>query len=205
VKHVTDLLKIAQSGLEHQPFDWFATSEFLEAEFASALAETFPSGNFLHSKTMEASFYFRNFITNSTLEPSAHTLSPTWTQLGEYFVSSEYAHAISQLTGLNLEGARVDAALCEYYADSYAKPHTDREMRLVTQLVYFNELWLPNWGGRFLILGSDSLADVVRAFLPVLNTSVVFVRAPNSWHAVESIKSGIDVTRRSLLLHFSRP
>jgi SM-20-related protein len=76
-------------------------------------------------------------------------------------------------------------------------------MRVVTQVVYLNREWDSAWGGSLRLLRSDRMEDVAAEVIPAFNSSVVFRRAQNSWHAVAPLATGVDRSRRSLLLQLT--
>jgi hypothetical protein len=47
------------------------------------------------------------------------------------------------------------------------------------------------------------MEDVAAEVIPAFNSSVVFRRAQNSWHAVAPLATGVDRSRRSLLLQLT--
>ena len=62
------------------------------------------------------------------------------------------------LAGLRATGLRIDASLCRYPPGCSLLPHTDRPIRVATQVAYFNQEWRREWGGMLRILRSSDLA-----------------------------------------------
>jgi SM-20-related protein len=186
-----------------KPFPWFFTETFFAARAALQLSRSFPETGLECTTARGSQFSARSLVTRSQLDPSAGSLPATWVELANIITSIEYRQAIESLTKRALSGLHVYATLCRYSPVSYNNPHTDRDIRVISQLIYFNEFWLPEWGGDLLLLNSADCCDIAKRVSPLLNSSLIFIRSASSWHAVAPIKKGVEAERRSLLLHFS--
>jgi SM-20-related protein len=198
-----DLESLSASSMCEKPFPWFLTKALFDADVARELCHSFPTTGLECTMARGSNFWARNLVTRGQTDPSARSLSEVWHQLANLLTSTEYREAIESLTKRRLSGLSVYATLCKYSPASHNMPHTDRDIRVISQLIYFNELWLPDWGGDLLLLNSDDPEDIANRVHPELNSSVIFVRSANSWHAVDPITIGVEAERRSLLLHFS--
>ncbi|WP_344092713.1 2OG-Fe(II) oxygenase [Microbacterium deminutum] len=147
----------------------------------------------------------RSLVVDSQVVTSAGELSEAWQDLGQLIVSPAYRARLGSVVDRDLDGLRLDASLCRYPPGCSLIPHTDREQRDTTHVVYLNREWRREWGGMLRILRSDDLEDVIEEVLPTLPTSVVMVRSDRSWHAVTPVASGVTAERLSLLVHASRP
>jgi SM-20-related protein len=195
----------AGATVNHEPFTWTEIEEFLPRADAEQLAYEFPEDGFRVAGSSAKLFHVRSLIVDNQLATSTTSLSSAWQALGRLLISPAYAEWVGALVGKDLTGLRVDASLCLYPPGCWLAPHTDRPMRVTTQIVYFNEEWRPEWGGMFRVLRSENMEDVAAEVLPVLHTSVVMLRADNSWHAVSPVADGVTKVRRSLLMHTSDP
>jgi Rps23 Pro-64 3,4-dihydroxylase Tpa1-like proline 4-hydroxylase len=183
---------------------------FFTCEFASALAKSFPQEGFKFASYGGDSqgFYYRHLISNGVIHNSVLELEPSWKILAKLLASQEYARGLAELVGLrNVRGLKVDCALAVYNSGCWLKPHTDREHRILTQVIYLNDGWDPKFGGFLRLLNSERLDDVAEEVVPTLNTSVIFRRSDRSWHAVMPVhpEQGSDrkLIRRSVLFHLS--
>lgn len=198
-----ELESLAASSMYEKPFPWFLTKTLFTDDAARSLCHSFPETAFERTQAHGSSFWARALVTRSQIDPSARSLPAVWYILAGLLSSVEYRHAMESLTKCRLDGLSVYATLCKYSPKSYNMPHTDRDIRVISQLIYFNDLWLPEWGGELLLLNSEDSRDVAYRITPELNSSVIFVRSARSWHAVDPIRIGVEAERRSLLLHFS--
>jgi SM-20-related protein len=195
---------IARANVHSRPFSWCVIDDFLPSGVGHILSEEFPEAKFRLASDggEDYSFLFRQLIRDGKIvEPS--DLSSHWTEFARLLCSAEYRSAMSTLFSLSLDETNVVAGFALYPPGSGLRPHTDRPVRIVTQVVYFNESWESGWGGTLQLLRSSNPSDVAMEFDPKLGRSVLLVRSEHSWHAVRRVRRGIEEVRRSVLLHFT--
>ncbi len=195
----------APRRVQHAPFTWAVLEDFFTRQRTDALASSFPSQGFRPAGISSKLFYVRSLVVDSRVVTSAAELPEVWQDLGRLIVSPAYRDRLAGVVDRDLDGLRLDASLCRYPPGCSLMPHTDRELRDTTHVVYLNREWQPEWGGMLRILRSDNLDDVIEEVLPTLPTSVVMVRSDCSWHAVTAVAEGVTAERLSLLVHASRP
>jgi 2OG-Fe(II) oxygenase superfamily len=193
---------VAAARLAQRPFPWASWTSFFERDFVARLVATFPRAGFEDVVLKGVRYRARALISDGVIA-QRHATSKSWNALNQYFLSPGYRTFISDTLGVDLAACRVSAAVCTYGKESRSSPHTDRSHRVATQLIFLNTVWLPEWGGRLLLLNSDRIDDVAVSIIPAYNCSVLFRRSADSWHAVEAISSAAAAERRSILLHFS--
>jgi SM-20-related protein len=193
----------SRCSVSDEPFPWVLAADFLDDRVASRLAESFPRTSFRFAGGGAPGYRFRYRTLISRSNVVADDLPLVWCELAEAFTSAEYRRVLGGLVGCATDDLRVDAALCVYERGCWLSPHTDREMRVVTQVVYLNREWDSAWGGSLRLLRSDRMDDVAAEVVPAFNSSVVFRRTEDSWHAVAPLASGVDQSRRSLLLQLT--
>lgn len=193
---------VAGARLEQRPFPWISWTSFFERNFFARLVATFPRAGFEDVVLKGVRYKTRALISDGVMAQH-HENSEPWNALARCFLSSGYRSFISDTLGVDLAACHVSAAICTYGKESRNSPHTDRPHRVATQLIFLNSVWLPEWGGRLLLLNSDRIDDVAVSIVPAYNCSVLFRRSAISWHAVEAITSAAEAERRSILLHFS--
>jgi SM-20-related protein len=188
-----------------RPFDWALIPSLFTRKFATTLAVTFPESGFRLTGDGSASrrFFYQGLISGGTLQPSVQNMHAAWRALAHMLASKDYAKALGDLVGIDVQGLTADAALCVYSPRCWLRPHTDRDIRILTQVIYLNEEWSAEWGGCLRLLRSERLNDPAVEILPVLNKSVVFLRSDRSWHAVMPVKQQSGRQRRSLLFHLT--
>jgi SM-20-related protein len=190
-------------SLSDDPFCWALAADFLEDGVANRLAQSFPMTSFRIAGGGAPGYRFRYRTLISRSKVIVDDLPLIWRELAEAFTSAEYRRLLGGLVGCETDDLGVHAALCVYERGCWLSPHTDREMRVVTQVVYLNREWDSAWGGSLRLLRSDRMEDVAAEVIPAFNSSVVFRRAQNSWHAVAPLATGVDRSRRSLLLQLT--
>ena len=99
----------------------------------------------------------------------------------------------------------MEANVFHYGPGGSQGPHPDLSEKLVTRVLYFNESWNREDGGRLRILRSSDPADVAAEIPPIAGYSSVIVRSDNSWHAVSRVANGSLCSRRAVTVTFYRP
>lgn len=192
-----------RGALHTDPYIWSAVEDFFDPAMMLDLLSEFPADGFRIAGPGPKSFFIRSLVVNSALPSSTTDLSPTWQSMGRILASPDYRVRLGEFVGRDLSRLRIDATLCRYTPGCWLPPHTDRDIRDTTHVIYFNREWSPEWGGMFQILASERPDDIVAEVVPKLNISVVMVRSERSWHAVSSVVPGVERDRLSLLIHAS--
>jgi SM-20-related protein len=193
------LASLASVTVHADPFCWLHAPGFLEPAVAAELAADIPCSGFKLAAygRGQGSFWYL------PADPAtAATLPAPWRNVISMLTSARYADLLGDLIGTDLRGRHAQATVCRYFADCWLAPHTDRPHRVATQVIYLNPGWQPDWGGQLRILNSNRMDDVAARLSPAFNTSVVFRRSDESWHAVEPVR-GAPSERLSLLAHWS--
>lgn len=202
-----DFAKISNNTLNTQPYPWAEINSLFFITDAADLVKSYPMD---HYKTVEGydgeKGYFyeaRSLISMGGSSLSfANELSPSWYDLGQDLLSSQYREAMSMLTGYDLTHTPFEANLYHYNSGAYLGPHRDLPEKLVVHVLYFNEYWGVENGGCLHILNSADSRDIAVQVLPVVGNSAVFVRSDHSWHEVTQVKNMASESRRSLVVTF---
>ena len=190
--------------VNQDPFTWAVVNGFFDRSFALRLAQEFPSDGFRRAGTSTKLFHVRSLVVDGRLPSSVGGLPDAWRAIGHLIASAAYREMLGDLVSRDLMGLRLDATLCRYPPGCSLAPHTDRDIRDTTHILYFNRQWRREWGGMLRILRSAHVDDVIEEVLPELHTSVVMVRSERSWHAVTAVAGDVSQERMSLLVHASR-
>jgi SM-20-related protein len=195
--------RVAGADVRHEPFTYAVIDDLPGAGWSAELSEAFPTSGFRSTGTAGADdfFFFRRLFRGGTLV--ADGLARTWLDFAAVLQSDEYRAAVSRRLGVSLAGCQLVAGFCVYGAGRGLLPHTDRELRVVTQTLYLTRAWQPSWGGGLRVLGSPDPQDIRCEVAPTLGRSMLFRRSDDSWHAVGPVTADAGAPRRSLLLHFS--
>lgn len=204
---------LIDAQLREEPFRWaHITESFLLPTVADELRESFPADGFgrkqrrLGESSVSGGHYLngRGLITRETAEVHRReTLSQIWSQLADDLLSDDYRHAMSQLTGIDLEGTLLEAIVFRQPEGGYLDPHPDNPAKPVSQVFYFNDDWSIDSGGWLRILRSNDIEDYTDELPPATNTSTVLVRSDDSWHGYHPVRG--DRERLSLQIFFCRP
>ena len=120
-------------------------------------------------------------------------------------LSADYRSAVSQLVGLDLTSASMEANIFHYGPGAWLGPHLDLRDKIVTHVFYFNDKWQSADGGCLRILRSKNELDVMAEIPPIVGNSSMLVRSEKSWHAVARVARGCDTSRRSVTVTFYHP
>jgi Rps23 Pro-64 3,4-dihydroxylase Tpa1-like proline 4-hydroxylase len=135
----------------------------------------------------------------------ADELTISWLELAKDLLSQKYRESMSLLTGYDLTEIPFEVNLYHYDDGAYLGPHIDLPEKLVVHVLYFNESWQSDFGGCLSILNSPDANDIAAEVLPLVGSSVVFVRSDHSWHEVKRVKNKTTESRRSLVVTFYKP
>ncbi|MEU2065744.1 2OG-Fe(II) oxygenase family protein [Streptomyces anulatus] len=96
----------------------------------------------------------------------------------------------------------LDIRLVRHESGDWLSPHTDREDKLFSHIIYFSTRWDAEWGGCLEILRSSDPADAVARVVPRLGASALLARSDESWHQVSPVTPVPGIPpRASLLVH----
>lgn len=192
------------------PFPHAVIDDFLDADFAHALLETFPAferGNNVGDDGAPGG--------KSTVD-RIQSLGPAYARLDSVIRSTEFLEWLSQLTGIenllydpwylgggtheNRSGMSLDAHVDFNYHPS------ERWHRRLNLIVYLNPLWDESWGGLLEFFANPHTdSKPARSVVPLFNRCVVFETSERSWHAFNTIKlpeTQQALSRRSIALYF---
>lgn len=194
----------ANVQVHRDPFLWLSTApgRLFSMATARSLAATFPSDGFrrLDRSARSTGKQYRNDSRPIRWPEDEGTLPPLWRDLVCDLLAFRYRTDVARL--LDQEPAAVlDLRLVRHGSGDWLGPHTDREDKLFSHIIYFNEAWRPEWGGRLEILEADDPGTVVASIAPELGASALLRRADNSWHQVTPLVADPPSERRSLLVH----
>jgi len=205
-----DLMRLRSATLRHAPYDVAVVADLLDETEAKTLCRDLPTDGF-HLDTKSgagAEKRYRSYNLGLVADgvprqPAWDALAPSWRRFAGELIGAPYRAALGAAAGLSLDDCVVEVRLCRYAAGCWMDPHTDRPDKKLTQIIYLNPDWDPEWGGNLLILRSASSTDIAATVPPVLGTSVLLRPSRSSWHAVAPVVDHVDAQRHSVLLHYS--
>ncbi|MGW1059899.1 2OG-Fe(II) oxygenase [Micromonospora rubida] len=213
---IVNMDTLGSADMRTDPFPW----AYYERAFAdpAKLIEAFPTSGFeWHSqrRILEAigkkgsdAWYQHNVSTRALLElgetkphePDA--LDDVWLQVAEDLTSAEYRERLSDLTGIDVRGLKMQAHFWRFDEGAFFTPHVDKAHKIVTHLMYLTDNWTSEMGGCFRVLSSNDPEDVHTEIPPVPNNSLVLRRTDNAWHSVSRIAMGGNRSRKLLQVWF---
>jgi len=200
---------VSRATIHREPYTYAVIDGLFPSERAHALAATFPTDHYRIVGGGEGKRYRYDarpliaFGRSEILFPGS--LSPIWRTLVNDLASPEYRAALSRLTGIDLSDAPLEVNLFHYGPRSLLEPHCDLPDKILTHVLYFNDVWNPADGGCLRILRSSNADDVVAEIPPIVGSSAILVRSESSWHGVPEVRRGVTRSRRSLTATFYRP
>jgi SM-20-related protein len=196
--------------LATEPYRWAYVGQLFSPPDAADLVITFPRDHFKTVKGYDGEkgyeYEARSLVMmGANVASRPEFLSPAWRRLADDLLSVEYRRAMSRLTGMDLSELPVEINVFHYGRSAWLGPHVDLADKLVTHVLYFNDVWDEHDGGCLTVLRSSNMNDAERVILPLIGNSTVLVRSENSWHAVSRVRDECRVSRRSLAVTFYRP
>ncbi|MBV9575755.1 MAG: 2OG-Fe(II) oxygenase [Gammaproteobacteria bacterium] len=182
---------IKNSKLIKSPFRYAVIANCLHQNAANKLFSDLPKENNYRSLRETGSDKTYNVVNNLLLklgDANAHErnhLTPCWLDLTNQLQTGEYISSLSQLLEEDLSSCHLEITLKRYGYDDYISTHTDKEQVRATHMIFLNPTWDEQWGGQLCFKYDEHI--IFKKFLPISAHSVAFVRATNSWHAVEKI------------------
>ncbi|HEU5160825.1 MAG TPA: 2OG-Fe(II) oxygenase [Streptosporangiaceae bacterium] len=216
MSNTIDLDALGAAVFRTEPFPW----AYYEGAFREprTLIDAFPDTGFeWHSqrRILEAigkrgsdAWYQHNVSTRALLELGERDphepagLADVWLGVAEDLTSPEYRERLSDLTGYDVRGLRMQAHFWRFGEGSRFQPHVDKPHKIVTHLMYLTDGWSREMGGCFRVLGSGEPDDVHTEIPPVPNNSIVLRRTDNAWHSVTPIPRGSTRSRKLLQVWF---
>jgi SM-20-related protein len=196
----------AQRPAQPEPYRWLATEpgELFAVGVAEELAECFPADGYtrLDTSSRARGKTYRNHSRVITADAASHdraALPERWRALISELSSGAYRATVAGLLDQEAAAA-LELRLVRHSGGDWLGPHTDREDKLFSHIVYFNPGWRAEWGGCLEVLTGESGTAAAR-IVPRLGASALLVQAPNSWHQVTAVAPGAARERRSLLIH----
>jgi 2OG-Fe(II) oxygenase superfamily len=202
-----DTAALREAFQKAQPFPSVCIDEFLEPKLALEVARSYPQSP---GDGVSRTFDAVNERRKSQIVDPALFPSPV-ARLAEYCSSQEFRGVLSEITGIpNLlwDPKFVGGGMHQTAAHGWLDVHVDFNRlegsgwyRRVNLLLYLNENWRDEWGGR-LELWDREVRHCIHSIAPVLNRCVIFATSEISFHGVTACTCPPDVVRRSFALYY---
>lgn len=164
------------------PFPHVICSQIL---FPKVACEIQRELEFASWRLVETDFYQQHEF---SLLDCPYAPGPLLTALRDVVLGDEFALLLSRLTGH--AGLRIVDIACHKSTPGQAIGiHTDysEDEEICRLTLHFNESWKLEEGGLFVVFGSENPNSAVAAFLPEMNTAILFEISERSFHAVTCV------------------
>jgi hypothetical protein len=190
-----------------EPYPWLSTApgELTSEVHAARLAASFPLERYVRREADErtSAKSYRNLSRPLVDEHGVvvdDALPDEWLDLVADLTSETYRDAVAGLLGQQ-PARTLELRLVQHAHGDWLGPHTDRQDKLFSHILYFNHGWVEEWGGCLEILASDDASTVAGRVVPALGASALLAQSPCSWHQVTRVRGEAPASRRSLLIH----
>jgi len=183
---------VEKAPLSREPYSFFLGQNFLKEEAVDDLRREFPA--------IEKPGY---------LAVDEVQIKGRFKQLIDELEGPELTEELSQKFGLNLHQYPRLTTIMKKSQPKYGAIHTDGPSKVMTMLVYMNDEWQQDEGGRLRVLYDERNYDRYKLEVPpTMGTMFAFLRADNSWHGhlpfsgerrvvqIAWVKSQADVDRK---------
>jgi SM-20-related protein len=166
---VIDIDAVRNAQLSHEPYDFFCGSHFLRQEAIADLRQDFP-----------------DIAKPGYLTVDEVLLKGRFKTLIEELEGPELTEALSQKFGRNLHPHPRLTTIMRRSQAKYGAIHTDSASKIMTMLVYMNDAWEPDQGGRLRVLYDDKHYEPYALEVPPTMGHIFgFLRSDKSWHGHE--------------------
>ena len=187
-----DLTAVRNAERSSEPYNYVLASNLLKQDKIDDLRRDFPDINKPGYLTVDEVKLHGNFK-----------------KLIEELEGPELTEELSKKFGLDLHQYPRLTTIMKKSQPKYGSIHTDGPSKVMTMLVYMNDEWQQDEGGRLRVLYDDKNYDKFKLEVPpVMGTMFAFLRSDNSWHGhlpfsgerrvvqIAWVKSQADVDRK---------
>ncbi len=190
--NVVDLSSVKDAKYSNNPYDFILGSDFLQATAIDDLRRDFPA----ISKP--------GYLTVDEVQ-----LQGRFKTLIDELEGPELTEALSSKFGQDLHRFPRLTTIMRRSQPKYGAIHTDGPSKVMTMLVYMNDAWQQDEGGRLRVLYDEkNFEPYALEVPPTMGTMFAFLRSDRSWHGhrpfvgerrvvqVAWVKSQADVDRK---------
>jgi hypothetical protein len=202
-----DTQALANAYRTAKPFPFVCVDNFLDESFVREVARSYPD----FSTARAQGYMFKAVNEHHKIQTTDYTKFPDAVKrLADYCASEEFRNFLTQVTGIrNLlwDPGFTGGGMHQTAAHGWLDVHVDfnrlenQLYRRVNLLLYLNEEWNEEWGGR-LELWDRSVKKCHHSIAPALNRCVIFETSGISFHGVTALTCPPDMARRSFALYF---
>lgn len=191
-----------------QPFPSIVIDDFLDADFARAMARSYP--DFEVARELGFEFNAVNEKRKVQVTDEARFPDPV-KQFAQLAASPEFRKLLSEISGIDdllwddtYAGAGMhltaSSGRLDVHVDFNRLESTGWHRRL-NLLLFLNERWEDEWGGKLELWDKD-VTQCAHSLKPIFNRLVLFETSEISFHGVTPIKCPPDTARKSFALYY---
>ncbi|MEU2065750.1 2OG-Fe(II) oxygenase [Streptomyces anulatus] len=177
------------------PFQLFVGRNLLTAQQLRALSESAPTTR-VEKISVEDPQHEKQYRMNllSLIEAEVETehvraLPAAWRVLLDDLRGEEFTTWLEQSTGIKLTGLPRSIGLYTHRNGDFLSVHKDKPTKAITAILYLNDRWPNEAGGRFQCFTTgDSNVEPTVELAPVGGQLLAFKPTDHSWHAVSEIR-----------------
>ncbi|WP_434526999.1 2OG-Fe(II) oxygenase [Photorhabdus asymbiotica] len=190
------------------PWPWSLSDNILATPVINNLIDNFPEKYLQMSERKNGSdktYLCKQLKIYSEFEtsPIAIELNKCWLNFIEYIKSNQYRENIERITNCKLANGKIEIILNQYIENCFMSPHTDREPKLVTHLIYLSGSLGTDLGGEFVV--HDTHGNAVNMIEPYPGRSIVFKRSDHSLHSVNAMRKNYKRNSIQIVFWSSQP
>ncbi len=187
-----DLGAVRNAERASEPYDYLLASSLLKPDAINDLRRDFPAID------------KPGYLTVDEVK-----LQGRFKQLIDELEGPELTEELSRKFGIDLHPYPRLTTIMRKSQPKYGAIHTDGPSKVMTMLVYMNDAWQQDEGGRLRVLYDDKNYDRYKLEVPpTMGTMFAFLRSDNSWHGhlpfagerrvvqIAWVKSQADVDRK---------
>jgi len=178
-----DIEALRATPLKTDPYEYLVVPAFVTGKALDSVIADFP-----------------NIESTGSIPPSELDIHGSFANLLQEMNGPEFRKAIEEKFNVDLTGRPSMFTIRGHCARNNGKIHTDTESKIITVLLYLNQVWEAG-GGRLRILRSATdLNDAADEVSPNGGTLLVFKRSDKSWHGHEPFEG----QRRAIQMNWVR-
>ena len=167
-----DVEAFRRTPLKRDPYDYVVVPGFLSSDALARLGGFYP-----------------NVPGPGSHPPGVLRIAPQFRAVLDEMQGESFREAVQEKFGVDLDGRPAMLTVRGFCRATDGKIHSDSVTKIITVLLYFNDLGWVSGGGRLRVLRSATdMEDYVEEIEPVGGTLLVFRRADNSWHGHRSFE-----------------
>lgn len=193
---------------EAPAFPHFCIDNFLDASFAEAVRDAFPSYD--EAGRLGHTFDAVNEKRKIQITDAAQFPAPI-RRLHEVLAADAFVAKLSEMSGIAdlvadpaLSGGGIHETNHGGHLDVHVDFNFNPELgmyRRLNMLIYFNAEWPDSYGG-ILDLWDAEVKNCVGRFAPVFNRAAGFATSDHSWHGVTPVTCPPNVMRKSFAVYY---